>query len=293
MPSLIALASELARVIALAEPESLAQLLRGDDLGRLGRLAGGALEREQALAGVAEQALDALELEPLGLELLDQPQPLDVLRTVEAGAAADLGRRAAARARDASARCARSSRSRGPARRSSSRHAFEGTAIWCYITQRDIKRRYIAVHVRLARRETRRRRRARPGRDRDGRRAVRHRSSCCGSGSGIAAARSRVLGRLGRFSRACPGCRTGPRSRPGSSSSRWSRRCSGCCGTSRCTSRRGVTRARWPTPRTTSSSPGCSACSRPASSRCACRWRSRAGWRCGSPATGTRRWAAC
>ena len=46
-------------------------------------------------------------------------------------------------------------------------------------------------------------------------------------------------------------------------------------------------------PRTTSSSPGCSASSRRASSRCACRWRSRRGWRCGSPTTGTRRSAAC
>ena len=34
-----------------------------------------------------------VELEPLGLELLDQPQPLDVLRAVETGATADLGRR--------------------------------------------------------------------------------------------------------------------------------------------------------------------------------------------------------
>ena len=47
------LALALERVVAVAELEPFAELLRGDDLGRLGRLAGGALEREQALAGVA------------------------------------------------------------------------------------------------------------------------------------------------------------------------------------------------------------------------------------------------
>ena len=65
----------------------------GDDLRRLGGLLGGALEREQPLAGVAEQALDAVELEALVLQPADQLQPLDVLGPVVARPAADLGRR--------------------------------------------------------------------------------------------------------------------------------------------------------------------------------------------------------
>ena len=69
---------------------------------------------------------------------------------------------------------------------------------------------------------------------------------------------------------ASPAFRAGPRCPPPSRACRCSRPCSACTGTSRCTSTWGATRARWPTPPTTSSSPGCSASSPRASSPWCC-----------------------
>ena len=84
-----------------------------------------------------------LELQPLGLQLLDQPQPLDVLGARRSRCGRGPRAAGAARARGASARCGPSGRSRAPARRSSAPRV-RGYRLWCYITQRDIKRRYIA-----------------------------------------------------------------------------------------------------------------------------------------------------
>jgi hypothetical protein len=74
---------QLERVFVGLQAEAGAELGGVDDPGRFALLAR-LLEREHAVALVGEQALDAVELEALVLQLLDQLEPLDVLRAVEA-----------------------------------------------------------------------------------------------------------------------------------------------------------------------------------------------------------------
>ena len=118
----------------------------------------------------------------------------------------------------------------------------------------------------------RRRRRARPDRDRHAspRRCSPRRSST--SASATAPAGSTLLRRWAacaerHLRHARLGGAAGRRSPP----SRCSPPCSACTGTSPCTSTTAATPGRWPTPPTTSSSPGSSASSPPASSRWCCR----------------------
>ena len=123
-PELLGLAQQRRR--RLARVPALGELLGGDDLRllvlerRLDR-AGEAQHLVARAAGAVEQPADRLELEAVGLQLADQVDPRLVLGAVVAGAAAHLGRAAAARATGARGCCAPSSRCGARARRSSAR----------------------------------------------------------------------------------------------------------------------------------------------------------------------------
>ena len=85
-------------VLGVDVAEARGELLGGDDLGRLGLEWRGdrAAQPEQALGEpvrAAEQPLDGGEVEAVGLQVEDQPQPRDVLGAVVADARSDLGRR--------------------------------------------------------------------------------------------------------------------------------------------------------------------------------------------------------
>ena len=85
----------LQRVVGVG-PEPLGELLAGEGAGLLAvEVVERAPDREELLGGadaLVEQALDPLQVEPVGLQLLDHPQPRQVLRPVVADPVADLGR---------------------------------------------------------------------------------------------------------------------------------------------------------------------------------------------------------
>ena len=107
MPSFVALATSLRRSSPLPSRRRSSSSAAATTSGVSGSSSAARLEREQPLAGVAEQALDAVELEAFVLQPADQLQALDVL----AGRSSPCGRgpraAGAARARGGSARCAR------------------------------------------------------------------------------------------------------------------------------------------------------------------------------------------
>ena len=113
-------------------------------------------------------------------------------------------------------------------------------------------------------------------------------------GMGHRSGRIALLGRGAAFAERVSGLPGWAALPSGSPRRRCSPPCSGCTGTSRCTSTSAATRGRWPTPRTTSSSPACSGSSAPASSPMVLpKERPERDRDADQRATGTPRWAAC